>query len=99
MWTMPLNTFLDIDIVEPHENYLKEDKLKQHDPKKDFVIFISHQWLSEFSPDPNGTQLQILQDALRNLFKKSQDTVHEESCNCARGIQLDAGKFMPDRTC
>ncbi|CAK9019540.1 unnamed protein product [Durusdinium trenchii] len=32
-----------------------------------FVIFISHQWLGAKAPDPMGTQMAVLRDAMKGL--------------------------------
>ena len=42
-----------------------------------FVIFVSHQWLSSVHPDPEGRQMEVLQQALRRIIDGSLH-VHED---------------------
>ena len=62
-----------LDLVGPppsHEELLSADRLVQWRPEL-FTIFVSHQWLGKWHPDPDGLQLQILQKALRNVIDGS----------------------------
>ncbi|CAK9043994.1 unnamed protein product [Durusdinium trenchii] len=51
-----------------HEELQAEGKLCPHDPSF-LTIFVSHQWLSRDHPDPQGHQLQVLQNVLANIIE------------------------------
>lgn len=86
MWTISLSSFLDINIVQTHEEYRSQGRLKEHvGGDKDFVIFVSHQWLSDRHPDPRGTQLRVLQQALKNLLRGSLKNECESASSTSSG--------------
>ena len=73
MYTMPLEEVLKLEEMKPHEKLMEEDILV------DFVdemgemgraIFVSHQWLCPWKPDPKLAQFRHLQLALKNLYQR-----------------------------
>ena len=68
MYTVPMEVFLAISAVNPHEELLDAGMLVEFDESKGRALFVSHQWLSEAHPDPDSQQLKVLQDALTNLL-------------------------------
>ena len=50
------------------EELLEAGVLVDFDESMGKAIFVSHQWLSTHHPDPDGQQLKVLQDALKNLL-------------------------------
>ena len=53
---------------QAHEELLAADVLVDFDESMGRAMFVSHQWLSTHHPDPDGQQLKVLQDALKNLL-------------------------------
>jgi len=71
MWVVKASTLLLFDTMPCHEE-LAEKGLLVRLQEGMFCIFVSHQWLGTFHPDPTGEQLRVLQDALRNLMRGEQ---------------------------
>ena len=55
---------------QPHQELEQRGLLwlREHTSLKSWVMFVSHQWLGRSHPDPNGEQLRVLQDVLRQLI-------------------------------
>ena len=68
MWTVPMETLMQMTTVRPHQELLQEGALVRYHSDLGQAIFVSHQWLSSTHPDPDCKQLKVLQDALRNLL-------------------------------
>jgi len=68
MYTVAVKNLLTFEAVRQHEELLAEGMLEVFERYMGNAMFVSHQWLSEHHPDPNGEQLKILQRALKNLF-------------------------------
>jgi len=70
MYTVPLPTLLHMTAarVQAFEELLEAGVLVDFDESMGKAIFVSHQWLSTHHPDPDGQQLKVLQDALKNLL-------------------------------
>ncbi|CAJ1375319.1 unnamed protein product [Effrenium voratum] len=71
MWVVKASTLLLFDTMPCHEE-LAEKGLLVRLQEGIFCIFVSHQWLGTFHPDPTGEQLRVLQDTLRNLMRGEQ---------------------------
>ena len=67
MYTVPLEDVLKMRSVRPHEALKAEGALVMYDVGLGTAAFVSHQWIGGRHPDPQGEQLQVLQDALRRL--------------------------------
>eukprot|EP00304_Pavlova_gyrans_P000013 CAMPEP_0206050074 /NCGR_PEP_ID=MMETSP1466-20131121/28318_1 /ASSEMBLY_ACC=CAM_ASM_001126 /TAXON_ID=44452 /ORGANISM="Pavlova gyrans, Strain CCMP608" /LENGTH=93 /DNA_ID=CAMNT_0053425179 /DNA_START=42 /DNA_END=320 /DNA_ORIENTATION=- len=70
---MPLRDLLALrreDGLRAHQDLLSEGLVREYDGKG-FLIFVSHQWVGLDAPDPDFSQFQVLQDALRNLASGS----------------------------
>ena len=79
--TQPLQVLRVSDLLEiegpapSHEELHRRNLLVEWKPTL-LTIFVSHQWLSSWHPDPHGLQLKILQKALQNTI---DGTVNVES--------------------
>ena len=64
MWTVSVSEVLRMrSPIQPHEELLRSGQLVLQEPEF-YTIFVSHQWLGRHHPDPDGKQLQVLQEAL-----------------------------------
>ncbi|CAK9028281.1 Solute carrier family 35 member B1 [Durusdinium trenchii] len=68
MYSLKAETFLGLRIVLKHEDAHAAGYLVEFFKDQGSAIFISHQWLSRSHPDPQGTQLQDMQNSLRNIL-------------------------------
>lgn len=76
MWVLRVSDLLEIEGPAPsHEELHRRNLLVEWKPTL-LTIFVSHQWLSRWHPDPDGLQLKILQKALQNTI---DGTVNVES--------------------
>ena len=83
MWLIPGSVLARLEHpLLPHETLLQQGKLVRWEPghpRK--VVFISHEWLGTYHPDPDFKQFKVLQLALENLRKGlarvRKDTVSE----------------------
>ncbi|OLQ11662.1 Ankyrin-2 [Symbiodinium microadriaticum] len=76
MWVLRVSDLLEIEGPAPsHEELHRRNLLVEWKPTL-LTIFVSHQWLSSWHPDPHGLQLKILQKALQNTI---DGTVNVES--------------------
>ena len=69
MFTVFVETLLQMSLLLRHESLLQEGKLHRFESRMGKAMFVSHQWLSAGHPDPRGEQLSVLQKALRNLMQ------------------------------
>jgi ankyrin repeat protein len=68
MYVLPVNTFLGMTAWQPHQDLLRDGKLKQFDESmRGRVLFCSHQWCSYVHPDPENDQLEALQNVITKL--------------------------------
>jgi len=68
MFAVKMADFLAMETLKSHEEMLKADGLSIFDETMGRAFFVSHQWLGSLHPDPHHQQLQVLQEALRNLL-------------------------------
>lgn len=71
MWVLPVKTFLEMEgPPKSHQELMEEMKLLQWRPGM-FCVFVSHQWLSNTMPDPEGEQVEELRSGLRAITSDS----------------------------
>lgn len=69
MWVVSVKDFLQMEGSPLHHQELKRSGvLVRWDPGM-LVTFVSHQWAHNFHPDPEGRQLDVLREFIRNLRK------------------------------
>eukprot|EP00439_Symbiodinium_sp_Y106_P077221 s29_g16.t1 len=68
MYTVAAELLLKMTEVEPHEKLKARGELVVFSSNIGKAAFVSHQWLSEFHPDPDFKQMRILQDAIERLL-------------------------------
>ncbi|CAE8583065.1 unnamed protein product [Polarella glacialis] len=68
MYVVSLAVFMQMTKVRAHQLLLDEGKLVTFVRSMGRAIFVSHQWVGSTSPDPDFSQLQVLQEALRNVM-------------------------------
>lgn len=74
MWVMPLDEFLKMDHLEPHQKLKAAGKLMKWTPDlRRPVLFLSHQWLSFRHPDPQMVQVRTFQGLLQRLMSGVMD--------------------------
>ena len=65
MYVVKVSDFLEMEgVPEPHQVLRQKGLLHEWQPSM-FVIFVSHQWLGNGSPDPSGQQMTVLRHALQ----------------------------------
>ena len=69
MYTAPLDAVLQMTEIRSHEELLSLEILVRFTQDLGKVMFVSHQWAAKNHADPDGKQLQVLQEALSNLLK------------------------------
>lgn len=70
MFVLPVRFLLGMSgAPEPHQT-LREKGMLRKWREGMFVIFVSHQWVSSNHPDPQGRQLAVLREALRNIIEQ-----------------------------
>lgn len=74
MWVMPLDEFVKMDHLEPHQKLKAAGKLIKWTPDlRRPVMFLSHQWLSFKHPDPQMVQVRTFQGLLQRLLTGVMD--------------------------
>ena len=68
MYTVPVLELLRMMQVRPHEELKSKGVLELFEDSMGIAAFVSHQWLSIEHPDPEGKQMRVFQDALRNMM-------------------------------
>ena len=68
-YVVKITDFLTMEMPPPSHTELLRRGLLHSWHLGMFSIFVSHQWLGRLHPDPNGLQLNILQESLSNLIK------------------------------
>lgn len=68
MFTLPSLAFMKMSRVQPHEDLMEAGDLCIFHESLGKAMFASHQWVTSQHPDPNFEQLQVLQDALKNML-------------------------------
>ncbi|CAE8744064.1 unnamed protein product, partial [Polarella glacialis] len=68
MYVVPLDVFMQMKTTRAHQQMLDEGTLVMFENDMGKAIFVSHQWVGSTAPDPDFSQLQVLQEALRNLM-------------------------------
>ena len=66
MWVLPIADCMTLEKLEPHQTMIKQDRLCRWDGVGN-VLFVSHQWVGDFHPDPRLEQFKVLQGALKIL--------------------------------
>lgn len=79
MYTVPLETVLEMKKVRPHQELLKDGVLKIFDSAHGRAMFVSHQWTTETHPDPEARQLKARGCAKRLGFVDSYGSYGYES--------------------
>ncbi|CAE8644627.1 unnamed protein product [Polarella glacialis] len=67
MYVMPLQTALELTETPPHQDLLQQGKLIEATDDME-IIFLSHPWVANGTPDPEFKQFSVFQGALKNLF-------------------------------
>ena len=68
MYVLPVRNFLEMSAWKPHQQLLKEGKLRRFEESmRGRILFCSHQWCSYVHPDPGGDQLDALQGVIKKL--------------------------------
>ncbi|OLP93692.1 Ankyrin repeat and sterile alpha motif domain-containing protein 1B [Symbiodinium microadriaticum] len=67
MYTVPLDTLLEMTKVEPHEVLKAKDMLVDFQRPMGKAAFVSHQWVAPDHPDPEFKQMRVLQEALKEM--------------------------------
>ncbi|CAE7365507.1 Kidins220 [Symbiodinium natans] len=75
MYTVSLDVLLQMKKVRRHEELLDAGVLIKYRSSLGRAMFISHQWLSDDHPDPDGEQLEVLQAAIGNILT-GKSSVH-----------------------
>ncbi|CAE7706212.1 warA [Symbiodinium sp. CCMP2592] len=71
MYVVKVSDFLAMEgVPEPHQVLRRKGLLHEWQPSM-FVIFASHQWLGNGSPDPSGQQMTVLRRALQSWIDGS----------------------------
>ncbi|CAJ1348818.1 unnamed protein product [Effrenium voratum] len=65
MWVLKISDFLMLDLPLPNHEELQAKGLLHRRSVSNYCIFVSHQWISNSHPDPDGHQLEVLQQCLR----------------------------------
>ena len=71
MWVVNVKHILEMTETFQAHQVLKNEGLLDIWKPKMFTIFISHQWLSDRHPDPQGLQLKVLQHFLSKLMTQT----------------------------
>eukprot|EP00438_Fugacium_kawagutii_P024121 Skav222757 [mRNA] locus=scaffold600:111323:113131:+ [translate_table: standard] len=71
MFTMPLGNFLQMTKLQKHEELIDSGALCQFEENMGRAMFVSHQWICRYHPDPSFRQLETLQTALKGLLAGS----------------------------
>ena len=70
MYVVSLQNVLKMTEVRCHQQLL-EDGIMTTMGDRGKAMFLSHQWVSQQHPDPDGKQLKVFQDAMKNLLDGS----------------------------
>ena len=94
MYTLPLKDVLELKEMKDHDKLMQEDMLVEFADGMGNAIFVSHQWISPWHPDPELAQFQHLQGALKNIMSTSKtsidlDPVIELTFPTARSISTE----------
>lgn len=94
MYTLPLKDVLELKEMKDHDKLMQEDMLVEFTDGMGNAIFVSHQWISPWHPDPELAQFQHLQGALKNIMSTSKtsidlDSVIEITFPTARSISTE----------
>lgn len=88
MYLMHVSDFLRIGTMDQHEMLRDAGKLVTWTPGMKRVFFVSHQWSSFDHPDPNHSQLRVLQ---RMLLRMMSGSVPATAPTFANAIYLRSG--------
>lgn len=94
MYTLPLKDVLELKEMKDHDKLMQEGMLVEFTDGMGNAIFVSHQWISPWHPDPELAQFQHLQGALKNIMSTSKtsidlDPVIELTFPTARSISTE----------
>ena len=94
MYVVSMEQLLKMTEVRPHERLLAEGIVVEFRDNMGKALFVSHQWVGTQHPDPEGTQLRVLQQALRFAMSEMKyiplDFVTELSIPSAKGLPAAA---------
>ncbi|CAE7554000.1 unnamed protein product [Symbiodinium sp. CCMP2592] len=94
MYVVSMEQLLKMTEVRPHERLLAEGIVVEFRDNMGKALFVSHQWVGTQHPDPEGTQLRVLQQALRFAMSEIKyiplDFVTELSIPSAKGLPAAA---------
>ena len=85
MYTVSLDTLLEMSKAEPHEALKAKDMLVHFRRHMGQAAFISHQWVAHGHPDPEFKQLRVLQEALKEMMGNLQSIPVETVSEAAEG--------------
>jgi len=78
MYTVPLDTLLEMTKVEPHEVLKAKGMLVDFQSSMGKAAFVSHQWVAPDHPDPEFKQMRVLQEALMKMKKGNLQSIPVE---------------------
>ena len=67
MWVMPVNVFVSLKEVRPHQELRRQEKLVRWNSSMRTVIFLSHQWTAFDEPDHTREQLRTVQRLIHRM--------------------------------
>ncbi len=79
MYALPLKDVLELKEMKDHDTLMQEDMLVEFTDGMGNTIFVSHQWISPWHPDPELAQFQHLQGALKNIMSTSKTSIDLDS--------------------
>ena len=100
MYTVPFGTFLEMTMIEPHEELKARGVLVEFQMNMGNAAFVSHQWVASSHPDPECRQMKVLQDALKNMMGKLKSIpsdVISEAQNPNLKPKIQRPRFWPNR--
>ncbi|CAE7872362.1 mask-1, partial [Symbiodinium microadriaticum] len=104
MWLIRGDILASLPGITTHEDLVRQGKLCQWQPGHPRrVALISHQWVSVNHPDPQGKQLSVLQEALRNMASGKASVVVDAftagHVGLRSGIELAMPSAEEQRAC
>ena len=68
MWVLKLSDFITMELPLPKHEILQRRGLLHLRETSFYCVFVSHQWIANLHPDPDGEQLRVLQRCLKNII-------------------------------
>ena len=69
--------FRDLQEMKAHEDLMNEDKLVEFENDMGRALFVSHEWICPWKPDPELAQFRHLQGALRKIIASKTAIDHD----------------------